>query len=686
MKKIILHLFLYFSFQPIVHSQLVAFPTEGLAIGSNYHVPWINSPDRNESIEYVWDTVLCNKLFHVFQEIAEPYGLLLMRYDSGKIYFNSFLNPCSNGTLQYDFSLEVGDTIDLTNWPDSKVVETGQISLLNGETRKYLKLEALPPNNWPSYEQFWIDGIGDIRYGFQRAKDIDGGWQEFVCARDKSGILYYNNDAGLDCDSLLCNPPKPSFTWYCENEFIHFQNQSKDADSYLWRFGDGTISTEENPMHAYANAGCYEVHLIAGTDCLPVVYEKIKTVPVSEPQYFHTIYEDSSDLFRYIFFSSAQVGWAATDKSLYKTVDGGQSWNLQIQFSGSPSMGEIDFLNDEIGVVRVFDYNEEIHVLKTNNGGDSWDFIKIESEPNLFRIDIVDSLTIFGSGKYDDLSKTTDGGLTWSIIDVPAITYATDVFALDSLTIFVSGYENENQPYFPAYLAKSLDGGHTWTVSTLPGEHGPFDICFINKNEGWIAGVNAILHTTDGGMTWEIQYESNEEERINEIQFVTPKIGWARGLFGKVLGTIDGGLTWNLQSCGLTDLTMFSLSMISADLGYLSYYIADSKTGVLAKYAPTTAENCGVSYTIEKSSQFLDFELFPNPSNGSVNIQLGEEWQKITSIDVCTPQGNLLRKVNRSNELKETIELSGIPPGVYFIIANDENGKSKVRKLIVFSF
>ena len=45
------------------------------------------------------------------------------------------------------------------------------------------------------------------------------------------------------------------------NVEIQFTNQSTDAVSFLWDFGDGTFSTEENPLHVYNEAGEYTVTL-----------------------------------------------------------------------------------------------------------------------------------------------------------------------------------------------------------------------------------------------------------------------------------------------------------------------------------------------------------------------------------------------------------------------------------------
>jgi PKD repeat protein len=50
------------------------------------------------------------------------------------------------------------------------------------------------------------------------------------------------------------------------DEVIWFTNQSTEATSYQWEFGDGTTSTQENPTHAYSTEGIFNVELTAKND------------------------------------------------------------------------------------------------------------------------------------------------------------------------------------------------------------------------------------------------------------------------------------------------------------------------------------------------------------------------------------------------------------------------------------
>lgn len=69
-------------------------------------------------------------------------------------------------------------------------------------------------------------------------------------------------------DDQLPVAPQACFTYAYEggqiwDRYVVFSNCSENANSYLWDFGDGITSTEENPEHHYTEDGEYVVELTA---------------------------------------------------------------------------------------------------------------------------------------------------------------------------------------------------------------------------------------------------------------------------------------------------------------------------------------------------------------------------------------------------------------------------------------
>jgi Zn-dependent metalloprotease len=55
-----------------------------------------------------------------------------------------------------------------------------------------------------------------------------------------------------------------SKTSSCSLPFVvNFINKSRNATSFLWNFGDGSVSSEQNPSHSYSQEGNYSVRLVA---------------------------------------------------------------------------------------------------------------------------------------------------------------------------------------------------------------------------------------------------------------------------------------------------------------------------------------------------------------------------------------------------------------------------------------
>lgn len=65
-------------------------------------------------------------------------------------------------------------------------------------------------------------------------------------------------------------PPRAEFEVHCDHLTCAFEDKSSDEDgvivSWQWSFGDGATSGEQNPTHAYAGRGRYDVQLIVTDD------------------------------------------------------------------------------------------------------------------------------------------------------------------------------------------------------------------------------------------------------------------------------------------------------------------------------------------------------------------------------------------------------------------------------------
>jgi len=136
-----------------------------------------------------------------------------------------------------------------------------------------------------------------------------------------------------------------------------------------------------------------------------------------------------------------------------------------------------------------------------------------------------------------------DGGRSWSRVESGtedllrrvAIAPAGAVFAVSSGGRIFRG---------------DLAGG-AWTG--IHDEAGLYlrDIAFADDASGWVVGHEGlILHTADGGKTWERQELKNwtgrDKPRLNGIAAIDAQRAVLVGEFGTVASTRDGGATWTL--------------------------------------------------------------------------------------------------------------------------------------------
>jgi len=74
-------------------------------------------------------------------------------------------------------------------------------------------------------------------------------------------LVHYDNPA--DEPPIPGPAPTAEFSFTASGRTITITNTSTLADSYLWEFGDGQTSTENNPMYTYATDGAFNIKLTA---------------------------------------------------------------------------------------------------------------------------------------------------------------------------------------------------------------------------------------------------------------------------------------------------------------------------------------------------------------------------------------------------------------------------------------
>ncbi len=104
----------------------------------------------------------------------------------------------------------------------------------------------------------------------------------------------YDNTAQICVDILAIpeagfttNPPTVNDTVrLCRGQSLAFTNTTVGAESHRWVFGDGTSSTELNPVHQFEDAGLYRVALIAYNACLcsDTAFVMVQVDPAIAPQ------------------------------------------------------------------------------------------------------------------------------------------------------------------------------------------------------------------------------------------------------------------------------------------------------------------------------------------------------------------------------------------------------------------
>ena len=214
-------------------------------------------------------------------------------------------------------------------------------------------------------------------------------------------------------------------------------------------------------------------------------------------------------------------------------------------------------------------------VLRTVDGGQTWQKLIVADEALDFRdVDAIDAQTAYilsiGNGPASRIYKTTDAGKTWRLQfkndDEKAFLDAMSFWDANHGIVFGDSVDKK------FYILTTADGGNTWTrvpTENLPPaqeNEGAFaasgtNIALFGKSHAWIgtgaAAKSRVLHTSDGGHTWQVAdtpLASGPSSGIFSVAFRDVKHGVIAGgdyrkeseAIDNMAITNDGGVTWTL--------------------------------------------------------------------------------------------------------------------------------------------
>ncbi len=118
-------------------------------------------------------------------------------------------------------------------------------------------------------------GVNATTTSFSHVYPAAGVYTVSITVTDANGCQA-TTTCNVTITSVVTNLPIAGFTSSpftgCDTLTVYFTNTTVNGTSYLWDFGDGTTSTDVNPIHFYSGAGSYNVTLIAtnadGSDTL----------------------------------------------------------------------------------------------------------------------------------------------------------------------------------------------------------------------------------------------------------------------------------------------------------------------------------------------------------------------------------------------------------------------------------
>jgi photosystem II stability/assembly factor-like uncharacterized protein len=374
-----------------------------------------------------------------------------------------------------------------------------------------------------------------------------------------------------------------------------------------------------------------------------------------------------------VHFPSADTGYiVGCCGTILKSVNQGETW-LPLNSGTLANFNAVEFLNGTVGFA-----GGDSGIFKTTDGGSTWNKITIPAATNadIYDIDFMDNQTGFAVGDSGVMLKTTDQGNTWQLKTCPAGTsgYLSSVhFPTSNIGYSVGGNWGGGWGGSLSFL-KSTDAGETWLLTTIQPSFSIQDcesVFFTNQDTGYIGGISTFIKTTDGGNNW-INIDSTATLNIHSIHFPSSDTGYAVG-DGTIIKTNDNGNSWTIQNSSLpTNDSLYFVSFVNNDIGFTV-----GTNGIILKTG-----NGGETGFMNITESNLLIQIYPNPFSTQTVLRTANSFHSATlTVDNCF--GQTVAEINNINGQTVTLQRNALRAGLYFVRLTENNKQIVTKKIII---
>jgi photosystem II stability/assembly factor-like uncharacterized protein len=261
-----------------------------------------------------------------------------------------------------------------------------------------------------------------------------------------------------------------------------------------------------------------------------------------------------------------RVVWASGTEGTYlRSTTGGETWTVaQVKGAGMLDFRDVHAVDERTAYLLASGAADKSRVYKTVNGGKDWtlqltnpdaagffDAMAFWDENHglLLGDSLNGRMVVFG---------TDDGGAHWERRESPAAQAKEGAFAASGTCLIANGDRDAWFGTTAARVFHSVDGGRTWTTTQTPIRHdgggaGIFSLAFVDSRNGIAVGgdytkpesdEHNIAVTLDGGRTWSEPRGARPAGFRSAVAYVPAMKAWvAVGTSGSDI-SYDNGANW----------------------------------------------------------------------------------------------------------------------------------------------